>query len=111
MTFNAAISVNHEQIQSSNILALLPGTSQKAEYLMVSSHWDAYGQGEPDAQGRTVRPGANYDALGTAGVIELARILASGPPLARSIIFAVWTAEESGLLGSTAYAQNPVFPI
>ena len=111
VTFNAAISVNHEQIQSSNVLALLPGTSQKDEYLMVSSHWDAYGQGAPDAQGRTVRPGANDDALGTAGVLELARVLANGPPLARSIIFAVWTAEESGLLGSTAYAQNPVFPI
>ena len=111
VTFNTAISVNHEQIQSSNVLALLPGTSQKAEYLMVSSHWDAYGQGAPDVQGRTVRPGANDDALGTAGVIELARILAAGPPLARSIIFAVWTAEESGLLGSAAYAQNPLFPI
>jgi len=111
VTFNAKISVSHEQIQSSNVLALLPGTSQKDEYLMVSSHWDAYGQGAPDAQGRTVRPGANDDALGTAGVIELARILASGPPLARSVLFAVWTAEESGLLGSTAYAQNPLFPI
>lgn len=111
VTFNAEISVNHEQIQSSNVLALLPGTSQKDEYLMVSSHWDAYGQGAPDAQGRTVRPGANDDALGTAGVLELARVLANGPPLARSIIFAVWTAEESGLLGSTAYAQDPLFPI
>ena len=45
---------------------------------MVSSHWDAYGQGAPDVQGRTVRPGANDDALGPAGVIELARILAAG---------------------------------
>ena len=110
-SLSASFNVSMERIESQNVMAKLPGHSQADEILMVSSHWDAYGQGAPDAQGRTIRPGANDDALGTAGVIELARILASGPPLARSIIFAVWTAEESGLLGSTAYAQNPVFPI
>jgi Zn-dependent M28 family amino/carboxypeptidase len=78
---------------------------------MVTSHWDAYGQGEPDAQGRTVRPGANDDALGTAGVIEIARVLAAGAPLDRSVVFAAWTAEESGLLGSEAYASNPIYPL
>jgi Zn-dependent M28 family amino/carboxypeptidase len=78
---------------------------------MVSSHWDAYGLGEPDAQGRTVRPGANDDALGTAGVLELARVLKAGAPMERSVVFAVWTAEESGLLGSAAYAADPVYPL
>ena len=60
---------------------------------MVSSHWDAYGHGVSDLQGRTVRPSANDDALGTAGVIELTRVLKSGTPMARSVVFAVWTAE------------------
>ena len=78
---------------------------------MVSAHWDAYGQGEPDAEGRTVRPGANDDALGTAGVLEIARVLAEGPPLERSVVFAAWTAEESGLLGSEAYANDPIYPL
>ena len=78
---------------------------------MVSSHWDAFGHGTPDDQGRTVRPGANDDALGTAGVLELARVLKAGPPLARSVVFAAWTAEESGLLGSAAYASKPVYPL
>jgi len=78
---------------------------------MVSAHWDAYGQGEPDAQGRTVRPGANDDALGTAGVLELARVLKAGAPMERSVVFAVWTAEESGLLGSAAYAADPIYPL
>jgi Zn-dependent M28 family amino/carboxypeptidase len=96
---------------SQNILARLPGTTRAAETIMVSAHWDAYGQGEPDAQGRTVRPGANDDALGVAGVLELARILKAGPALERSVVFALWTGEESGLLGSTAYAADPVYPL
>ena len=72
---------------------------------------DRYGTGEPDAQGRTVRPGANDDALGTAGVLELARVLKAREPLERSVVFAAWTAEESGLLGSEAYASDPLYPL
>lgn len=111
VTFGADLVVKVETIESSNVLAKLPGTSRPDEVLMVTSHWDAFGIGEPDAEGRTVRPGANDDALGTAGVLEIARVLATGPPLARSVVFAVWTAEESGLLGSEAYASSPVYPL
>ena len=67
--------------------------------------------GEPDEQGRTIRPGANDDALGIAGILEIARVLRAEPPLERSVVFAAWTAEESGLLGSTAYAKDPVYPL
>jgi Zn-dependent M28 family amino/carboxypeptidase len=111
VTFSADLTVTVEGIESRNVLAILPGTSHADEFLMASSHWDAYGQGEPDAQGRTVRPGANDDALGTAGVLELARVLKAGEPLERSVVFAVWTAEESGLLGSAAYADDPIYPL
>lgn len=111
VTFGADLLVKVENIESSNVLAKLPGSSRPDEILMLSSHWDAYGLGEPDKEGRTVRPGANDDALGTAGVLEIARVLAAGPPLQRSVVFAVWTAEESGLLGSEAYANDPVYPL
>jgi len=111
VTFGADLSVKVENIESSNVLARLPGTSRPDEVLMVSAHWDTYGIGEPDTQGRTVRPGANDDALGTAGVLEIARVLAAGPQLERSVVFAAWTAEESGLLGSEAYANDPVYPL
>jgi Zn-dependent M28 family amino/carboxypeptidase len=111
VTFSAELDVTVEHIESQNVLAILPGTTHADETLMVSSHWDAYGLGEPDAQGRTVRPGANDDALGTAGVLELARVLKAGAPMERSVVFAVWTAEESGLLGSAAYAADPVYPL
>jgi len=111
VSLNAHFDVSVEKMESQNVLARLPGTTRADETLMVSSHWDAYGHGEPDAQGRTVRPGANDDALGTAGVIELARVLKTGPPMERSVVFAVWTAEESGLLGSAAYAMKPIYPL
>lgn len=111
VSFSAKAKVAVEQLVSQNVLARLPGTTRTAETIMVSAHWDAYGQGEPDAEGRTVRPGANDDALGSAGVIELARVLRAGPALSRSVVFALWTAEESGLLGSTAYATDPVYPL
>jgi Zn-dependent M28 family amino/carboxypeptidase len=109
--FSADFRVQVKEFSSENVLGLLPGSTYPDEILIASAHWDAYGQGVPDAEGRTVRPGANDDALGTAGVLELARVLKAGPPLERSVVFALWTAEESGLLGSQAYAENPVYPL
>jgi Zn-dependent M28 family amino/carboxypeptidase len=111
VTFSATLTASVDRIESQNVLARLPGTTHADETLMVSAHWDAYGQGAPDAEGRTVRPGANDDALGTAGVLELARVLKAGEPLERSVVFALWTAEESGLLGSAAYGAAPIYPI
>jgi Zn-dependent M28 family amino/carboxypeptidase len=109
--FTADIAVTVERFESSNVLAILPGKTHPEEVLMVAAHWDAYGIGEPDEQGRTVRPGANDDALGIAGILEIARVLKAGTPLERSVVFAAWTAEESGLLGSAAYARDPVYPL
>ncbi len=111
VTCSTDLPVSAETIESLNVLAKLPGTSRPDETIMLSAHWDAYGLGEPDADGRRVRPGANDDALGTAGVLELARVLKAGPPLERTLVFAVWTAEESGLLGSEAYAVDPIYPL
>ncbi|TXS89604.1 M20/M25/M40 family metallo-hydrolase [Parahaliea aestuarii] len=109
--FNASLAVQVSRFDSRNVLGLLPGTERPGEVLMASAHWDAFGLGEPDAQGRTVHPGANDDALGSAGVLEIARVLKAGPPLERSVLFAFWTAEESGLMGSKAYAADPVYPL
>lgn len=111
VTFDVDLAVTVESIESQNVLAKLAGTARPDETIMVSSHWDAFGIGEPDAEGRVVRPGANDDALGTAGVLEFARVLTADPPLERSIVFAAWTAEESGLLGSEAYGTRPIYPL
>ncbi len=111
VTLSTTLKVDLEVVQSQNVLARLKGSSRPEETIMVSGHWDAYGVGEPDSLGRTVRPGANDDALGIAGVIELARVLSKEGQPERSVVFAAWTAEESGLLGSEAYASRPLFPL
>ncbi|HEY0229631.1 MAG TPA: M28 family peptidase, partial [Dokdonella sp.] len=61
--------------------------------------------------GNTIRRGANDDGIGVAGLIEIARQFKAQPGPKRSIVFGVWTAEERGLLGSEAYALDPVYPM
>ncbi len=110
-TFTAEIPVTHKVVQSQNVLAKIPGAKRPQEVVMYGAHWDAYGEGKADDQGRIYRAGANDDALGVAGLFEMARLFKAAPPPDRTILFAFWTAEERGLLGSEAYAQDPVYPV
>ncbi|MGH8179042.1 MAG: M28 family metallopeptidase [Steroidobacter sp.] len=110
-TFSADLPVTSAETESRNVLAKISGRERPDETIMFAAHWDAYGVGAPDAQGRKVRAGANDDALGVAGVLELARVFAAGPKPQRTLVFAAWTAEERGLLGSQAYAANPLYPL
>jgi len=110
-TFSTDLKVSADRIQSANVLAKIPGAKKPGETVMFAAHWDAYGEGPADAQGRTIRPGANDDGLGVAGVLELAREFKAGPKPDRTMVFALWTAEERGLLGSEYYATHPVYPL
>ena len=69
------------------------------------------GSGLPMRRGGRSRPGAADDALGLAAMLENARLFAAGPRPQRTLVFAAWTAEERGLLGSEYYAQHPLFPM
>lgn len=101
----------HTVVESRNVLAVLPGKRYPQETIMLGAHWDAYGAGEPDASGDRIRHGAADDALGVAGILEVARVLAAGPRPQRTVTFAAWTAEERGLLGSEYYATHPLRPL
>jgi Zn-dependent M28 family amino/carboxypeptidase len=109
--FSANAPVTATLAESRNFLAKIPGGKRPDETIMFAAHWDAYGVGPPDAQGRRIRPGANDDALGLAGVLELARVFKAGPQAERTLVFAAWTAEERGLLGSQFYATKPLYPV
>jgi Zn-dependent M28 family amino/carboxypeptidase len=111
VTLNADIPVQPEVVTSHNVLGKITGRKRPDEVVMFGAHWDAYGQGQPDAQGRIYRAGANDDALGIAGLFEIARSMKAGPAPERSVVFGLWTAEERGLLGSEYYAANPVYPM
>ena len=108
--FSAQLPVTHSTIESQNVLAKIPGNRRPDEVVMYGAHWDAYGIGAPDAQGNTIRRGANDDGLGVAGMLEIARAFKRGPAPQRSVVFGFWTAEERGLLGSETYAVHPVYP-
>jgi len=96
-----------------NVAGYLPG--QTDEYVVIGAHYDHLGLGEqfaldPDAIG-TVHPGADDNASGTAGVIELARWFSSQPRQRRGILFLTFAGEELGLLGSSYYVTHPDYPL
>ena len=106
--FFADLAVTHSVVDSRNVLAKLPGARRPAESVMYSAHWDAYGVAdEPNAAGERIRRGAADDAIGVAGLFEIARAFKAGKRPARTIVFGVWTAEERGLLGSEYYGAHP----
>jgi Zn-dependent M28 family amino/carboxypeptidase len=95
---------------SKNVVGILPGRSRPDEYVLYSAHWDHLGRCEP-VNGDDICNGALDNASGTAGLIALARAHALAGAAQRSMIFLAVTAEESGLLGSKFYAENPIYPL
>jgi Zn-dependent M28 family amino/carboxypeptidase len=110
----------HEGVSRSlptqNVFALLRGRDDalRGQYVVVGAHFDHLGTStegalDPDAHG-AVRRGADDNASGTAAVLELARLFASNPAR-RSIIFANFTGEEQGLLGSAYFMEHAPVPV
>ena len=97
-------------VLSHNVVGKLTGATRPNEYVLYGAHWDANGTNGPVA-GDGIRNGAVDNATGTSEVIELARAFAKGKRPARTVLFAAWTAEEKGLLGSEYYASHPLFPL
>jgi Zn-dependent M28 family amino/carboxypeptidase len=104
-TFSADYKNSFTQVKSMNVLGKLTGAKRPDETVLYGAHWDAYGIGPASADGATMRPGAIDDAVGVAAVMETARAFKAGPPPARTVLFAAWTGEERGLLGSEYWAQ------
>lgn len=109
-TFSTDLPVTVERVESHNVIARLPGARRPNETIMLAGHWDAYGIGPADARGDTIRNGAHDDAVGIAGMLEIARHFVAGPRPDRTLLFAAWTGEERGLLGSEYFAANPLYP-
>jgi Zn-dependent M28 family amino/carboxypeptidase len=106
---HAAMKLTSSDLTSDNIIAVLPGSDPKLadEYVVVSAHLDGYGIGEP-RNGDKIYNGAFDDVAYVATLIELAQKLhESGTKLRRSLLFAVVTGEEKGLLGSKYFALHP----
>jgi peptidase M28-like protein/PA domain-containing protein len=96
-----------------NVAGLLEGETR--EYLIIGAHYDHVGLGyqfsmAPSMAG-TIHPGADDNASGTAGVIELARWFAGHPKPRRGVLFLTFAGEEVGLLGSSYYVDHPELPL
>jgi Zn-dependent M28 family amino/carboxypeptidase len=112
-TATVSLSNSIRKVPSANVVAKLEGSDPvlKDEWVIYTTHWDHFGIG-PSVNGETIYRGAIDNASGTAGLIELARAFAGAtPPPRRSVLFLFVTAEEQGLLGSTGYAERPLYPL
>ena len=100
----------HEVITSPNVVGIVRGTAPELadEYVVFSAHLDHNGIGAP-VDGDAIYNGAYDNAMGSALMIETARVFAASPPR-RSILFVAVTAEERGLLGSDYFAHYPTVP-
>jgi Zn-dependent M28 family amino/carboxypeptidase len=99
---------------TANVLGLIPGSDPvlKHQVVIFSAHHDHLGIGKPDATGDTIYNGAVDNASGVAQVLAIAKAFAALPqPPRRSVLFAIVSCEESGLLGSAYYATHPTFPV
>ncbi|MFZ5748805.1 MAG: M28 family metallopeptidase [Pseudomonadota bacterium] len=96
--------------KSHNVVGILPGTEHPDEVVLYSAHWDHLGHCDA-VNGDDICNGALDNASGTAGLIAMAEAYAKAGPAKRSVVFLSVTAEESGLLGSKFYAENPVYPL
>jgi len=98
-------------IRTYNLIGKLPGRRPGSGAVMFVAHWDHFGIcGEPPAED-VICHGAVDNASGVAALTELARRLVRGPRPDRDIYFLATTAEELGLLGAHAFADNPPLPL
>lgn len=112
---DAKTSLIQNRVTTFNVAAMWPGSDStlKDEYIVIGAHYDHLGMGGPGSGSRhpdTIAPhyGADDNASGVAGVIEMAAFFADpANSSSRSIIFTAFGAEELGLLGSLYFANNP----
>ncbi|MBM4150130.1 MAG: M28 family peptidase [Ignavibacteria bacterium] len=109
-----AVSLKEKSVNTSNVIAYLPGTDPNAmnETIVIGAHFDHLGWGGEGSgtlastKEQAIHYGADDNASGTAGLIETAYAL-SKKPLKRPVMFIGFTAEERGLLGSAHFVKSP----
>ncbi len=110
LTLNATLEQDVKTVESRNVAGGVKGTKNPDEYVLYMAHWDHLGM-NPDAEGDKIWNGAVDNATGTAAIIEIGEAFAQQGAPERSAIFVAVTAEESGLLGSAYYAEDPLVPL
>ena len=111
VTASLEATTRETTIRTHNLVGKLPGRRPEAGAVVFLAHWDHFGIcAEPPAED-LICNGAIDNASGLAALTEVARRLAKGPPMDRDVYFVATTAEELGLLGARAFAENPPLPL
>lgn len=104
-------------LPTQNVVAIIPGSDPKlrGQFVVLGAHFDHLGRSatfgalDPEAKD-AIRNGADDNASGTAGILELARLLGAHPPR-RSVVVVAFSAEELGILGSSYFVAHLPAPI
>lgn len=105
------------EVAANNVIGVLEGSDPvlKNEAIVIGAHYDHLGRGGEGSlapRSGEIHHGADDNASGTAGVLELARIFsAQRSKLRRSLVFIAFSGEEEGLLGSNYYVNHPLVPL
>jgi len=118
LTSSGTIAQKMARRQSHNVVGMVPGTTHPDEYMLYVGHWDHLGKKVSEQTGAPgeienedlIFNGAVDNASGTAAILEIAEAMMA-EELDRSVLFVAVTLEESGLLGSAFYAENPTVPL
>ena len=110
------VDVIRRESPSFNVVGVLPGSDPKLknEAIVIGAHYDHLGlggEGSLAPREGEIHHGADDNASGTAGVLELARMFTQGPKPRRTIVFIAFSGEEEGLIGSNYYVNHPVVPL
>ena len=103
---------DNETISVPNVVGLIPGTSLKDEYIVIGAHFDHLGYGGPhsgslELNSKEIHNGADDNASGVAGILELASKLSQNQGQnKRSIVVIAFNAEEQGIFGSKYFSNN-----
>ncbi|WP_156842366.1 M28 family peptidase [Novosphingobium aquimarinum] len=111
LTASLEATTRETTIRTHNLIGKIPGRRPDAGAVLFVAHWDHFGVcGEETAEDRICN-GAIDNASGVAALTEVARQLTKGRQPDRDIYFLATTAEELGLLGAHAFAENPPLPL
>jgi Zn-dependent M28 family amino/carboxypeptidase len=112
LKLNGGVKSEIRRTQTANVLGRLPGRGPLArETVLIGGHFDHFGIGAA-VDGDSIYNGAEDNASGTAAVLAAAEaFVRSGVRTGRSLVFVGFAAEESGLIGSQALADDPVIPL
>lgn len=103
--FKITATQEMEETKLANVVGVLPGKSKKNEYVVFSGHYDHLGIGKV-VDGDSIYNGANDDASGITAVITLAKYYKALGNNERTLIFAAFTAEETGGFGSQYFSKH-----